>query len=228
MEDKRLTGINLELKQPDHTRALINDMMNVIVEDEHSIWHSHGEMYLFYELAKGLHDDHFLDGHIIHCGIHRGGSICAMGAGVRDSSGQVKSPVFGVDTYHNDTFFGDTNGNHKSYTISRRNIRDFNLEKHVAPIIYHDIMLFQQVSIPARLIFLDTRHFYEHIKQQIEYIVPNLLDGGWLLIHDYSSPHFTVTPAVNEFIDTQTEYDIQIYNAKLPSVMLMRLFAKTG
>ena len=227
MDDRRNSFPEFELKAPERTRGVVRPMEDMMRIDKDSIWHSQTELDALYELAYGLHDTPGTQGHIIHCGIHRGGSICVMGAGARDSRSMLK-PVIGIDPYYNSSYEGRDGFWNESYRQARENIHHFGLADYICPIIFEDTKLFGTFRIPTRITFIDTTHLYEHTKEEIQLLVPNLVDNGWLVFHDYSSD-YEVIPAVNEFIDNQTDYELSNYHLDLKySTMLIMQVKRHG
>ena len=77
--------------------------------------------------------------------------------------------------------------------------------------MYDDRGFFDFWTMPVRLIFIDTSHTYEQTKLEIEKSIPHIVNDGWLALHDYHDAHPGVVCAVNEFLDSQTEYDLEVY-----------------
>ena len=105
MEDRRNQFQEFVLKEPDQTRRIVDSMYNVMKIDSDSIWHSHADLYAYYELAAGMHDVSENSGYVIHCGIHRGGSLCIMAEAVKTKG--LDRPVIGIDPFHLDWTFRD-------------------------------------------------------------------------------------------------------------------------
>ena len=61
---------------------------------------------------------------------------------------------------------------------------------------YHFSHIFWQQ--PLRVAFIDSSHHYEPTHAELKLILPLILDGGWLVLHDYFSED---TPGVGRAVD---------------------------
>ena len=203
-------GFNkFELKSPIKTRESVKFIENVIRSEHDSILHSRFELDVLYELAYGMHDLPGTSGHIIHCGMHRGGSICVMAQAVRDSGSMLK-PVIGIDPYVKEFRRTQPDFRNNACMLMYDNIHKLSLEDCICPILFDDTKFFDMFSIPSRIIFIDSSHLYDHTKEEIRLLLPNLVNNGWLVFHNYA-PKEDVVTVVNEFIDNQTDYDLNLY-----------------
>jgi hypothetical protein len=62
----------------------------------------------------------------------------------------------------------------------------------------------QRWRFPIDLLFIDGDHRYEYVKQDIELFVPHVMEGGYILFHDYAEklkkPKAGVKKAVDELL----------------------------
>ena len=58
------------------------------------VYHSLGELAVYYELAYGYHDVPSVDGYIIHAGIFEGGSLSLMGLGLLRTKSTRMTKIF--------------------------------------------------------------------------------------------------------------------------------------
>ena len=171
------------------------------------ILHSNDELCVFYEMAYGIHADQ--PGYIYHAGIFQGGSLCLMGLGLRqailDGYEGRYNPIVAIDPY----------GGYNEWTsldnliIAKEQIHKFGLMEYICPILYWCNLIFQwKIHYNARLIFIDTGHFYESTKLEIENAVPMIVESGWMLFHDFGDAYPGVRQAIEEFMHQQTEFEI--------------------
>ncbi len=105
MEDRRNQFQEFVLRQPRKTKKVVDPMCQMMMVNKNSVWHSFAELYVYYELAAGMHDVSENSGHIIHCGVHRGGSLCVMAEAVRIKG--LDKPIWAIDPFHLDWTFRD-------------------------------------------------------------------------------------------------------------------------
>ena len=65
--------------------------------------------------------------------------------------------------------------------------------------------------LPTRLLLIDSDHEYEPMKRLIPPAMKCVSEGGWLVMHDYEPGWDGVVKAVNEFLDSQTFYELTVY-----------------
>ena len=205
--DKRDGFLRFTLKQPDKSGHIVQAMMDTMQVEKTEHPHDVLELSILYELAYGLHDSTGVEGFVVNCGMYRGTSMCVMAEAVRTAN-QI-NPVIGIDPYYDIPDDGIYYA--EMYAALRRNIEVFNLGNYTCPIIYDDVGFFELFNLQARVIFVDTNHLYKHTKNEIDMLSPLLCRGGWFVIHDYWDEEPGVMRAVNEFLDTQTMYNLTSY-----------------
>ena len=217
-EDRRDRFVQFELKHPEETRQAVQSVESVVrTDEEHSIYHDWIELCILYELACGFHDAPDVSGYIVHCGIHRGGSLCVMALGTFNSL--TTTPVIGIDPYDTRrTHNGIEDFSGVAYRILRENIHVLKLIDFVCPIIFDDVKLFDFFKVPIRIAFIDSLHEYDHTKREIELLLPNLVDNGWFVFDDYLPEPNGIMDAVNEFIDSNTEFEFNLYCYQYPDM----------
>lgn len=217
IEDKRSQFKVFELKDPSKTRKIVGSMESVMRLDINSIFHADLDLDVLYELAYGYHNasEDWDRGYVVNCGVHHGGSLCVMGEAVRRNRSVLK-PVIGIDPYLNTAIEGKEGSSKElwdiAYRTSRENIHHFGLEYFVCPVIFGAAAFFDVAKFRSRVILIDTSHIYEETKKEIEMLMPSLIDGGWVVFDDYFPRHSDVMIAVNEFIDTQQTWDLDLYS----------------
>ena len=170
------------------------------------------ERLALYEIARGYHNEPETEGYVIEFGTNRGGTASVMASAIRDS-GAVFKPLITMDIYrdheHSNNVYTDY------YLESRQVFYELGLAlEYVCPIMFESYKFMDFWNQPARLIFIDTGHFYELTKLEIEKSIPHIVDDGWLVLHDYHDDLPGVIRAVNEFLDSHTEYDLEVYFAE--------------
>ena len=196
------------LKNPEDTKSVVTPIEDVVRNGKDSVWSEPEELYALYELAFGLHNNPSTEGYVIEFGSYRGGSTCVMGKAIRNSRTHYR-PLFAVDPYPKNS------PSDYAYVISRENYHRLDLTYYICPVICNCLEFLNFWTLPIRFAFLDASHKYELTKQEISAIMPHIVNDGWLVCDDYEEEDWTqVIPALNKFIDTQTEYDLEIFQIK--------------
>ena len=205
------------LKAADISMEIANRIREVY-SGESIAFHSDLELAAFYELAYGLHGLSNIAGYTVQHGIFQGGSLCALAMGIRDS-GSSHFPVVAFDPFEFDLL----DKNEKYYDahlqaseIMMRNTKLLEVREvegielaYVCPVIYPDIAFLKRFwSKPIRIVHIDTAKEYERTKEQLEFLLMFLVDGGWVLIHDYHADHPKYISAIHEFIDSRNTIKI--------------------
>ena len=203
-----------ETKREFEELELVHNRDTVAVVDEfkkefwgipgNDIMHKSMELQVYYELARGLHNTQDETGDIIHCGVLRGGSLCLMALGVKHSHfPHSHDQIIAIDSYSD----WDDTINLKNLPIALNNVRRFKVGNKIFLVITHSHLYFEKFFKPssARLVFLDTVHNFEQTEKEIALSVPFLIDGGWLVVHDYTDKYPGTLKAVNGFIDSFTD-----------------------
>ncbi len=160
------------------------------------------ELSMLYEIAAGLHQDEDTAGHCLEFGTFRGASAIIMGLALKEYHKEI--PLFTIDKYHRDV-------NHINSLIAQQVFSQFDLKDFICPIIYPDLEALSFLDPKLRLIFLDSDHSYEHKTGAIWTAMERLVTDGWLLIHDYHVECRGTVNAVNDFLDSQDLYDIEVF-----------------
>ena len=208
MGDRRYQFMPFQLQDSENTRNAVT-AVDEIIQVRGGL--SFDEACALYELASGLHNLPEQQGFVMEFGSCMGHSACIMGTALRNAKQKV-SPyhyVIAIDPYTKEFPQYDD-----WYIKSRESYWKTGLAlTHVCPVIYDDIQFLDIWNQPARVIFIDTTHTYEQTKQEIEKSTPYLIDGGWLVLHDYLHPEWSrVAVALHDFLDEQTDYVFDIYH----------------
>ena len=171
------------------------------------------EQVLLYELAGGIHDD-VEYGHILEIGTDYGSSTAVMALGARDNGKEL--PVFTLDLFRH-----YTPDKHEADRLNdrlrnvRRSFHELDLIDQVCQIICNDKTYLPFWDLPIRLAFVDASHSYSAVTREIHMIRNYLVSGGWVVFHDYVHRlEYGVTPAVNQFIDSQPLYSIRVFRCE--------------
>ena len=201
----------------DGTQRKVDYISEVITQNDNTFWVFDDECLLLYELAYGYHNKPETEGFVLDFGTHRGASSSIMGSAVRDSindgNSNIVSPVMTVDLYPYRTN-GEDDFHTDNYLQARESfIRSGLIHTDVCFVMYDDRKFFSFWNNPIRIAFIDTSHDYVHTKIEIDNIMPRILDDGWVVFHDYSDEEWGdgVKRAINEFLDTQEVYDLDVY-----------------
>ena len=199
------------------TKVIVDEIVQKIHINAESVLVWKDEPLALYELARGYHNKPETQGYVLDFGTHRGGSACIMASAVRDSGTPFK-PVMTLDLFlynHRNPSDYNTWFATQDYLESRAAFYKLNLaHEYVCPMMFQDNKFLDFWNLPTRLIFVDTSHTYKQTKLEIEKSIPHVIDDGWLVLHDYRDEHPDVIRAVNEFLDSQKEYDLDVYFAQ--------------
>jgi len=153
-----------------------------------------------------------LDGVIVEIGAYKGRSAVTMGfAGSSD--------IYSVDPFKERTL---QDGSIVPFNITdfATNIKKAGLEGRVNPIVMTSKLArdhwTRNVSKPIKLLFIDGDHSYEHVCEDYELWNDLVIDGGWIIFHDYE-PGW---PGVVKFVDELA--------AKLCNIEVVRFGACAG
>ena len=208
----------LEPKQYDTSRAVVIGLQDEINKDVYHPGHqmlslmSPDEQIMLYEIALGLHNHPDTRGHVLEFGSWCGVSAVLLAkAMLKRSDGYL--PVVTVDphAYTSSNPFDPTT---VSYLEARRMHYKFGDEVYYALIrvITEDLNFLRIWNKPIRMLFIDTTGQYDHTKNEIRMTLPHLVDDSWLLFHDYfGQENQGLIDAVDEFITTQTEWELEPY-----------------
>ena len=181
------------------------------VEPAYVVQHSRSELLALYEIAARTHDSVQLDGHVLQCGLFCGGSALMMAHAMRDDSANAH-PLLAIDSYTKDyrplrQLFDD------AYFEMRENLWEFRLHDHITPVLSDTVLYLQHFwRLPLRLAFIDSSHHYEPTLKELTIILPYLVDGGWLILHDmFSEETPGVQRAVNEVFEPIDLHEFEFY-----------------
>ena len=180
-------------------------------ESPYVVQHSRSELRALYEIAARTHDSVQLDVYVLQCGLFCGGSALMMAHAMRDDSSN-KHPLTAIDSYTKDyrplrQLFDD------AYFEMRENLWEFRLHEHITPVLSDTVLYLQHFwRLPLRLAFIDSSHHYEPTLKELNLILPYLVDGGWLILHDmFSEDTPGVQRAVNEVFEPRDLNDFAFY-----------------
>lgn len=167
------------------------------------VQHSRKELQTLYEVAARAHDPGLIEGHILQCGIFCGGSALMMAHALRDDK-STDQTMLAIDSYTKDyrplrILFDN------AYMEYRENLWEFRLHEHITAVQSDTVSYLSEFwKHPIRMAFIDSSHHYEPTKKELELIVPHLVDGGWLLLHDvFNEDTPGVRRAANEVFAAQ-------------------------
>ena len=173
------------------------------VSPEYVIQHSGNELQALYEIVSRAHDSVHVDGHVLQCGLFCGGSALMMAHALRDDK-TTDNPLLAIDSYTKDyrplrEMFDN------AYHEHRENLWEFRLHEHITAALSDTVSYLTHFwQQPLRVAFIDSSHHYEPTKNELELILPHLVDGGWLILHDYFSKDTPgVQRALNECFKNQ-------------------------
>ena len=134
-----------------------------------------------------------------------------MAHAMRDDSSNPY-PLIAIDSYTKDyrplrQLFDN------AYVEMRENLWEFRLHEHITPVLADTVLYLQHFwRFPLRLAFIDSSHHYEPTLKELELILPHLVDGGWLILHDmFSEETPGVARAVNEVFEAMDLNEFAFY-----------------
>lgn len=164
-----------------------------------AFFHTFDEIKLAYEIAGGIHDAEGIEGGLLQVGIYKGGTLCVKALAQHDFKRHTGSLV-AIDAYPN---FNET-FNESNWLRARDNLRRDRLDMNVVMMSWDAVNAVAFVDKSFRAVFLDELNTYEVTRQLLDTVYPKIVNGGWLILHDYYEGNSSV-PAINDFIDTHTD-----------------------
>ena len=134
-----------------------------------------------------------------------------MGHALRDDS-LTETPLIAIDSYTKSyrplrELFDN------AYFEYRENLWEFRLEEYITAVVSDTVSFLTHFwQQPLRVAFIDSSHHYEPTLAELKLILPLILDGGWLVLHDYFSEETPgVRRAVNEVLNSQDLHKCEFY-----------------
>ena len=182
-----------------------------VVDGAYVVQHSQNELQALYEITGRAHDASDVEGHVLQCGMFCGGSAIMMAHAMRDDE-SCNDPLVAIDSYTKDyrplrELFDN------AYVEMRDNLWEFRLHEHITPVLSDTVSFLTRFwHLPLRVVFIDSSHHYEPTKQELAFIFPQLVGGGWLVLHDYFSDETPgVARAVNELFESKDLSEFNFY-----------------
>lgn len=174
------------------------------------VQHSVAELQALYELTAGQHDAKPLDGHVIQCGILCGGSALMLAQALKDTKNDT--PVLAIDSYTK--FWKPLRREFNwAYHEWRENRHEFRMDEHLTSVISTTQSFLRHFwTQPIRVVFIDSSHLYDETVEELSLLIPHIVPGGWLIVHDYFSDDTPgVARAVNEWLTSAKSSDFKFY-----------------
>ena len=160
-----------------------------------------------YELVRGLHDTELpATPYVLEFGSYRGGSAACIGKALKELGEGV---LMSVDPYRRTTGIVRSRIHEdggKNFSSAMRHYESNGLLDHIVPIACRSVDFLSFWRNPIRFCFIDSLHTYEYTMQEMEAVMPFMMAGGWLCLHDYGRPDFQVTEAVDDFLTANSHY----------------------
>ena len=206
------------MKKPDKSQSTLKQSVSTshkdnrgVVDGAYVVQHSQAELVALYEIAAGRHDINRLEGHVLQCGLFCGGSAIMMAHALRDDDSN-EQPLIAIDSYTKDyrplrELFDN------AYVEMRENLWEFRLYDHITVVLSDTVSFLKHFwNQPIRMVFIDSSHHYEPTLKELNLILPHLVPGGWLILHDYFSEETPgVSRAVNEVIQAKGMEQCKFY-----------------
>ncbi|MFO7568363.1 MAG: class I SAM-dependent methyltransferase [Smithellaceae bacterium] len=87
-------------------------------------------------------------------------------------------------SYYDPDLFDPATGGIDTLRLFRKTLRDFDLEKTVAPVIGRSDVVGRAWNMPLGLLFIDGSHAYESVLTDYELWAKHVMPGGYLIFHD--------------------------------------------
>ena len=181
------------------------------VDGAYVVQHSQHELQALYEIVARTHDSGHLEGHVLQCGMFCGGSAFMMAHALRDDD-SVRYPMVAIDSYTKDyrplrELFDN------AYFEYRENLWEFRLHEHITSVLSDTVSFLTHFwNAPLRVAFIDASHHYVPTLKELNLILPQLVDGGWLILHDmFSEDTPGVQRAVNEVFESKDLHAFEFY-----------------
>ncbi len=164
--------------------------------DEISIISKDNQAAVLYEIAVNHHSPNNTRGYCLELGTFEGGSAAIIGSALRIRP-HLSSPLFAVDQAYQ--------------SKSKQRWNKLDIYDKICYVIYDDYSFLNYWHLPTRLLLIDSDHEYEPMKRLIPPALKCVSEGGWLVMHDYENGWPGVVRAVNEFLDQQTFYELEVF-----------------
>ena len=223
---------DLPLRNEDKAKQIAKDVEAIclkvaqdnraVANGDYVVQHSHAELIALYEIVARVHDQAHLAGNVLQCGLFCGGSALMMAHAMRDDE-SWEAPLIAIDSYTKDyaplRYLFDN-----AYVEYRENVREFRLQEHISAVISDTVSYLNHFwKLPLRVAFIDSSHHYEPTKKELTLILPHMVDGGWLIMHDYFSDATPgVQRAAHESFQEQDTSDWMFYRAHELAIIQLR------
>lgn len=150
------------------------------------------EAELLYRLAKNSSTK----GVILEIGTYKGGSAIILGSA---SKNNCKSKVYAIDPHvrERETNWGKENVPKNTLHIFLRNLKKFNVQEWVTPIVTTSEKAAKVWNKPISLLWIDGDHDFESVKKDFLLWEKHLIKGGVIAIHD-SAESKNIKPATGD------------------------------
>lgn len=172
-------------------------------------WLHEGEAELLWELAMRP-----IQGHILEIGTWQGKSTCILAGSCIERADD--SVVVCIDTFQMDgtsrqvSYYRILHRSNGTFYEFIENARQFGFLHKVIPIAIPSSQAHLILSsMPIRLAFIDGRHDYPGVREDINLVLPLIVPGGIIAFHDVV-PHYSgVILAIKEMLEMRS--DIALY-----------------
>lgn len=170
-------------------------------------WLTSEEGLFLYELAKKVSGKV-----IVEIGSFKGKSTIFMGFGIKES--KTKKTIYAIDP-HKGKLAENRKALNPTYDDFKKNIKKYNLDSYIKPILKTSRNSNKGWKIPISLIFIDGLHEYEYVKSDIKLWMKKLDDKGIIAFHDAFAPYPDVFKAVREEIFNNKNFRVIGYSGSI-------------
>ena len=111
-----------------------------------------------------------------------------------------------------------------AYHEYRENLWEFRLHEHITAVQSDTVSFLTHFwNLPLRVVFIDSSHHYEPTLNELNLVLPHLVDGGWLVLHDYFSEETPgVGRAVNAVFESQDLHKLDFFRIDQLAIIRIR------
>ena len=204
----------------DESIDIVNQVRRIIYSNGGHCLMRTREMAMLYEIGLDAANDNpdNLPGppsvkYFIECGTYHGGSAMLIACALKEMDSL--SLLLTIDMLKTDTSVSADRTR-----VVQDSLREFGVYRRVAITYCWDLSFLRGLPIfPIQYVLLDSDHTYDHVKQQLNLVIPRLARGGWCVVHDYRKEYKdAVVKAVDEYFENiKSEFDmfnLEPYNNK--------------
>ena len=212
-----------QFKLQDESADIVQPIADAIGESPR-LPHHIDDLMMLYEIAAGRHGGNLTEGFYLQLGTHYGGTALAIAMGLVESASSY-TPLITIDPY--------TWAEHESAALeSLEYFKKFQLQHMICPVLYTDLEYIDKFwTQPISFIFIDSVHYANHLVKELAAIKPFLIDGAWIIMHDYQNHEYVeeaFTKVIDQFIAEENVFNISITDEYMIAMQWKQSFVENN